>query len=97
MKWVEAMKTYRREFDEDLMTFQDKPVHDWASHWADMTRYKAVAFQHRDPSPRGEVVQERAITDFDLFAQQAEEQVNEILKPWRRDHVDWSVLDPYAR
>ncbi len=41
---IEALKTYRREFDEVKQTFLDKPVHDWSSHPADMVRYRGVAY-----------------------------------------------------
>lgn len=39
---VEALKTYRREWDEDLKCFKREPVHDWSSHYADVFRYLAV-------------------------------------------------------
>ena len=34
----EALKQYRREFDERLNIFKDKPLHDWASNGADAFR-----------------------------------------------------------
>lgn len=39
---VEALKSYRREWNEDLGLFSDRPVHDWASDWADVFRYFAL-------------------------------------------------------
>jgi hypothetical protein len=90
-KWIEAMRTYRREFDEDRMTFLDKPVHDWSSHWADMTRYKAVATQYKEPNVRGQKLQERAETDFDLFAE-PEQQTSGGLLDWSR-HTNWGRFD----
>lgn len=36
---VEALKSYRREWNEDLGMFSDRPVHDWSSHYADAFRY----------------------------------------------------------
>lgn len=38
---VDAMRQYRREWDEKLQRFKDKPLHDWTSHTADAKRYLA--------------------------------------------------------
>ncbi len=43
--WLNAMMGYRREFDERTQTFRSFPLHDWTSHYADMTRYRATAYQ----------------------------------------------------
>lgn len=40
--FIEAIGQYRREWKEKLGKFGDHPVHDWASHPADMFRYAAV-------------------------------------------------------
>jgi phage terminase large subunit len=39
---VDALYNYRKEFDEKMMTYKDKPVHDWSCHGADAFRYLAV-------------------------------------------------------
>lgn len=39
---IEALKAYRREWDDQRKTFHDRPVHDWASHGADAFRYLAL-------------------------------------------------------
>jgi hypothetical protein len=39
---VEALKSYRREWNEDLAMFADKPVHDWSSDYCDCFRYLAL-------------------------------------------------------
>lgn len=39
---VKAIKNYRREWDEDRATWRDKPLHNWASHPADMVRTGAM-------------------------------------------------------
>jgi len=39
---IEALKTYRREWDEDKKAFANQPVHDWSSHYADVFRYFAI-------------------------------------------------------
>jgi hypothetical protein len=39
---VEALKSYRREWNDDLAMFSERPVHDWSSHYADVFRYFAL-------------------------------------------------------
>ena len=39
---VEALRQYRRDFDEKLKTWRGRPLHDWTSHGADAFRYLAV-------------------------------------------------------
>lgn len=39
---IEALKAYRREWDEKKKSFHDSPVHDWASDPADAFRYLAL-------------------------------------------------------
>lgn len=41
-KGVEALKAYRRQWDEQRKTFHDRAVHDWASHGSDAFRYLAL-------------------------------------------------------
>lgn len=38
-RWVEALRNYCQEWDEDRKTFKPGPYKNWASHAADMTRY----------------------------------------------------------
>lgn len=49
---VEALKSYRREWNEDLMMFSDRPVHDWSSHYCDAFRYFALVSAPATPSTR---------------------------------------------
>lgn len=46
---IEAMKHYRREWDDKLKTFRQRPRHDWTSHAADAFRYLAI---NLDPKVR---------------------------------------------
>lgn len=39
---IEALKSYRKEYDEKKGIFTDKPFHDWSSHGADAMRMGAV-------------------------------------------------------
>lgn len=45
-KGIEALRNYRKRYDEKRRTFENHPHHDWASHGADAMRIKAVT--HRD-------------------------------------------------
>jgi hypothetical protein len=44
---VEALRMYRREYDEKRQEFKQHPLHDWTSHYADALRYFAVGFSQR--------------------------------------------------
>ena len=39
---IEALRSYKRSFNELTKTFQDKPLHDWASDTSDAFRYLAL-------------------------------------------------------
>jgi len=41
---IEALKSYRREWDDKLGCYRDRPVHDWSSHIADAIRYLGIIF-----------------------------------------------------
>lgn len=40
---VKALKNYRKEWDEDRGVYKNRPLHNWASHPADMVRTGAMA------------------------------------------------------
>lgn len=40
---LNALQSYKKVFDDDLQTFKNQPLHDWASHAADAFRTGAVA------------------------------------------------------
>jgi phage terminase large subunit len=44
---IEALRMYRREYDEKRQEFRVSPLHDWTSHYADAFRYFAVGHQER--------------------------------------------------
>lgn len=46
---LEAIKAYRKEWDDRNKLWRDKPLHDWASHGADALRSFAVGFQETHP------------------------------------------------
>lgn len=39
---LNAIRQYRKQWDDPSGIYQDKPVHDWTSHFADMLRYAAL-------------------------------------------------------
>ena len=39
---IEALKQYRRDYDEKMKAFRPRPLHDWTSHASDAFRYLAV-------------------------------------------------------
>ena len=43
---IEAVRMYRREWDDKRQEFRTNPLHDWTSHYADAARYFAMG--HRE-------------------------------------------------
>jgi len=44
---IEALRQYRKDFDEKNKVFRDKPKHDWTSHPSDAMRYLALGIRDR--------------------------------------------------
>lgn len=42
---IEALRQYRRDFDEKNKAWRSRPLHDWTSHGADAFRYMAVGYR----------------------------------------------------
>jgi len=42
---LQALKRYRKEFDEKKGVYKPHPLHDWSSHYADAFRYFAIAYR----------------------------------------------------
>lgn len=42
---LEALRSYRKEYDEKRKEYKNKPYHDWTSHGSDSFRYFAVGHQ----------------------------------------------------
>jgi len=63
---IEALKQYRKEFDEKRQVFREQPIHDWSSHGADSFRTLAVGTKdvRRDKKPP----QEQALNDYSIFS-----------------------------
>jgi hypothetical protein len=45
---LDALRNYRRVFDEKRNVFYDTPLHDWCSHGSDAFRYLAVGLDEND-------------------------------------------------
>jgi phage terminase large subunit len=62
---IEALRQYRREYDEDKKAFRDKPLRTWANHAADSLRYAALVWreEHQPPKPDNRI---RTIHDATL-------------------------------
>lgn len=48
-KGLEALRQYRREYDDKTRAFRERPLHDWTSHAADAFRYLAMAYRELTP------------------------------------------------
>ena len=75
---IEALSQYRREWDQDLKKFSDRPVHDFSSHYADAFRMMAIAWRE-DASKIEQDTKTRYPTDMTI---------NELLEKRRRSRED---------
>lgn len=65
---IEALKQYRRKWEDDKKIFSDNPLHDWTSHTADSFRYASLVW--KNPLPAEEEQQPRFLHDMtanDIF------------------------------
>ena len=63
---VEALASYRAEYDSKKETFKPEPLHDWASHGADAFRLLACAMRLGEDAPRPKTKQPSRL-DFNPF------------------------------
>ena len=61
---LNALRNYRREWDERLKMFRDSPLHDWASHGADALRTFGAGY--RDPKEKIAMPAAVSVPRFDL-------------------------------
>jgi hypothetical protein len=68
---IEALRVYRRKYDETNKVFLDKPLHDWASDFADAFRYMCLVAKVVSPTAiaqeREPVIKPEAYTLGQLF------------------------------
>ena len=50
-KWLNALRAYRRDYDDKNKVFKTTPLHDWSSHAADMTRMGAMFTPQTEYTP----------------------------------------------
>lgn len=66
---IDALASYRAEWDGKRLAFKDKPLHDWSSHAADAFRYFAVSLKDwsgpRSVQPRGKAQMQFDLRTFD--------------------------------
>jgi len=59
---IEALRQYRRVWDDERKLFGERPLHDWSSHAADAFRYLALGLREpRAPGSNGQRI--TAITE----------------------------------
>jgi phage terminase large subunit len=51
---LEALRQYQREWNEDKRCFEERPKHDWTSHYADCARYLSLVWTepHETAEPK---------------------------------------------
>lgn len=52
MRGISALKGYRKEYNEQMQVYYDKPVHDWTSHGTDAFQSLATSEMIDKPDPR---------------------------------------------
>lgn len=80
-KGLDALRSYRREYDEKLATWKNEPVHDWASNPADAMRTRAVAWSANlgEQDSRG-----WADSRYDVWRTPSEQDIAEMGSPSRK-------------
>lgn len=65
---IEALRQYKKEYDEIKRVFKDMPLHDWASHPSDAFRYLSVAYRDVEievpKPPRPKLLAEATLDDM---------------------------------
>lgn len=57
---VEALKNYRKKWDDKRKVFENRPYHDWSSHFADAGRMLAVTYRETISQDRDRYARKRA-------------------------------------
>lgn len=64
---IETLRQYRKEWDDQRMCYQNRPLHDWASHGADAMRTLACGLRKTSRGSRNRR-QQSAEDDYDYLA-----------------------------
>lgn len=86
---LEAIKTYRREWDDNKLMFSDIPLHDWASDYCDCLRYVAMACGVLGFTGTASILPSKRVSTVDLLTAsgynlQTMFEDNELKRPTRR-------------
>lgn len=81
---IEALKSYRRAYDEKNQTFLEHPVKDWSKHFADAFRQLAAGIALRRDEFDQNLLPDHAIGSYDELAQIESANAN------------WDSLDDYT-
>ena len=69
---VEALRQYRKDWNDKLRIFSDKPLHDWTSHAADA--FRTFAWSHKDRTKHHKKApQSRAVDEYDYLDEKRNE------------------------
>jgi phage terminase large subunit len=66
---IEALRAYRRQYNEEKKVFTDAPLHDWSSHGADAFRGLALVAKERivrQEDKKNSIIQVKAMNEFSL-------------------------------
>lgn len=67
-KGIEALKSYRKQWDEKNKCYRDKPLHDWSSNTADALRTLAMGRRALNPNrPKPKPEELTAQSSYDMF------------------------------
>lgn len=61
---LEALRQYRREWDDKLKVFRDYPLHDWSSNGASAFRYLALAVGKVNPPKKPKPIVVKPLSDM---------------------------------
>lgn len=68
---IEALKGYRRQWDDNLLRFSDTPLHDWCSDYADAFGYMCVvaAPRYAEGTTKAELRKQdqKSLSEFNLY------------------------------
>ena len=79
---IDCLYNYRREYNDKLRVFMDRPLHDWAADGADAFRYMSIAFPehyHKRGSAKHKVIGASATTRSRVSKMP---KLNETVDPW---------------
>lgn len=77
---IDALRSYRRDWDERLQNYRDRPLHDWSSHAADAFRYLALGLNDRALPADAKAPPPKPFTDAWFAARERSDEMDEAEK-----------------